>query len=554
MVDSEKQPTTAHFSRWRMPSGRLLPTAMAFLAMGALVAGIAMLAASRHYFGFGTESDFLDSFLNEATAFLHGKPLEAQYHPPFYAMCVALLHTLVGDWFTAGRVLSVFSAAVALVSSFFFFRSSVSETAAWGAVIGLAISPIFIEYAALATSDVFFLALYSTVLLLAHRSEQQASPAWWFITGFALALALLTRTNALTLVLILAAPWLAGGQARHTRARGFCFLASGTVVPIAAWVAYALISHSNPLPVAGTATNLALHYFPPQKGAEWADGIAYAQSRFPNLWAVISHDPIFLIKSYLKDLYHVFENAFSSYGLFAFPGTCFTLPGLIFFFIVKQPKWLYYAVLLALAQLLLVNLMGYQARFYLFLPPVIGALAAEFIRQVYWRYPAPAGLVNLGQALIIMLLGIALYQSGTMALAAVNGGERELSESIPAAEAAINHDSVVVARKPVISYYTSAKRLFMPPGKSLNDLMAYLADLSATHKAHGSAIYVYYGTQEHYFRPEYQTLLDVSRILATTRSLKLVARSPGTGRARWVLYQYLADRHEREQSRATGAP
>lgn len=540
---------TGAASRWqRISKVEAKSVALGLFAIAVLVAGIAWLSASRHYFGFGTETDFLGGFLRDASAFLHGRPLEVQYQPPLYPIFVAVFHLLVGDWFTAGRVMSLVSSAVVLVTSFFFYRLSVSTAAAWGAIAGLAISPVFIAYSAFATSDVFFLALYSTVLLLAYLSERRSSTVLWCATGVVLALALLTRANALTLILVAAIPALAKNGTWRTKVTGVGSLIGGTLVPILAWVVYARISNSNLWPLQGTKINLALTYFPPHKGAGLGDSVDYINLTFSSVWDVIFYDPFYMVTKYLKDLYHVFELTLSPNVLFAFPSIYFVLPALVYFFLIKQPKWVCYVIVLAVAQLLLVNFKDYASRYYLFLVPVVGALVAEFVRRIYWsrqELPAAKELVILAQTIVAILAISALIHSYMAASASVHRDEPELSESIPIAQQVMDSESLVVARKPVLSFYTGAEWVVMPPGQSAVDLLAYVADLPAARVASHRDIYIYYGTKERQLRPEYRELLNVPRVQDAFPELELLAHGRGGGQHVWMLYRYRKNFYER---------
>lgn len=512
----------------------------ALLGIGILIASIALLSYSRPYFGFGTETDFLGSFLGEAQAFLHGQPIDARYHPPFYSICIALLHLVCGDWFTTGRLLSLVSAAVVALTSFWLYRNSVSAAAGYGTILALAVSPIFVEYAALATTDMFFLALYSSALVLARESDRHASAGLWVATGVIIALALLTRTNGITLALLLAVPLLARALPWRHRCRHLGCLGLGMLTPLVLWAVLALVTQSTLWPNSGTATNLALTYFPPNSGTTWADGLRYAQSQFPTLGAVFAYDPGVLFARYQHHLYHAFEHLLAADGLFAFPANALILPTLIFFVVARQATWVYYVAVLALAQLLVVNFMSYQARFHLFLIPLTGALMAEFMRQLLWNPydPAAPGLLrHAGRAIAAALLGLALLQADRLAIAGIDRGQPELVESIPAAAKIIPRNALLIARKPVISYYTHTQWIFMPAGKNLDDLLATIAQIQASGEQRHLPIYLYYGQEERHLRPEYQRLMAPQRIDGSATGLVPVAQAPGP-ETDWVLYRY----------------
>lgn len=67
--------------------------------------------AERSYLAYGIETDYIAAYVREAEHLLNGETLRVAFHLPFYAAVIAAAKTVVGDWQTAGFVVSSLVAA-----------------------------------------------------------------------------------------------------------------------------------------------------------------------------------------------------------------------------------------------------------------------------------------------------------------------------------------------------------------------------------------------------------------------------------------------------------
>ena len=138
----------------------------AALAIAAATGAVAALAAGRTYLTFGTETDLLGTFVPAAErvgpADRSCSPFTRRYIPP----CLRSSAASSATGSTAGLVISVLAFAVGLGAAYALFRLIGLASAAWGALLALATSPLYLHFGAQATSDVFFFSLYALALLL----------------------------------------------------------------------------------------------------------------------------------------------------------------------------------------------------------------------------------------------------------------------------------------------------------------------------------------------------------------------------------------------------
>ncbi|MEA3437228.1 MAG: glycosyltransferase family 39 protein, partial [Thermodesulfobacteriota bacterium] len=168
---------------------------IALVSCGILVS---ILGFNRNYFTFATETDFLGAFMPEAKRLLHGESLQLDFHPPLYSFFLAGFNFFLNDWFNTGLFVSLLSCLIVLWANFFLFYHLCGCYSAWAAILGIIVSAPFLTFSCFATSDVFFLALYSCTLLLACLAFERNSKKFWILCGVVCGSVLLTRSNGIT--------------------------------------------------------------------------------------------------------------------------------------------------------------------------------------------------------------------------------------------------------------------------------------------------------------------------------------------------------------------
>lgn len=494
------------------------------LGAGVLVvaACIAYLSLGRGHASYGTETDFLGAFVPEAARLLAGEPLEIAHHPPMYAAVLATVQALVGEWFRAGLVLSWLAALLALGSSVWLFGLLGGRAAAWGSLVALGTSHVFLEYSAQATSDTFFLALYCGVLLLALRAFRAPGRRYgWLGLGLAIGVALLSRTNALTLLAFGATPWLVAVSSHRERMIRTAWIAVGVALPVATWGVVAWVSGS-PFAPSGNTANVAMTYF------GGGDRISYEhlteiRPRFGSLWEVLVYDPAHMIRQYARDLFDLPRRVFSGGRLLLFPLELFALPGLVLFFFAPAGRFKLLLGVAALLQIALLNLKAFEYRYYLFLVPLLGAgagLAIVFVLRRCQRWAA-AGIV----------LALAVYVSANAALAVervrigLGRDEHEVAAAAAAVQGVVPPGSGIVTRKPHVPYYARGRPIYLPEAESVDALRDSLIV--------GGTVpdYLFFGKVEHSRRPGLRALLEPDRAPGWLEPV-LIGDD-----GRWVLYR-----------------
>jgi hypothetical protein len=505
------------------PRLRAVETRVVMAVICASLVLIGVLAINRQYFTFGTEIDFLHNYLLEAQRVLTGAPLELYPHPPLYPIVLAHVWRWVSDWFRAGLLIAWLSALVSLASVFWVFLTLYGRAAAWGSLVGLVTSPLFVTYAASATTEVFFLAFVYGAVLLSLLAAHTTAARLWAAAGLALGLLLLTRGNAVSFLILLAFPLL---QACPWRRRLFSLGVMGLfgLLPLAAWGAYAAATGSPVWPTSGLTDNLALTYFADRHVRE---GMSQVRGRFANVFEVLAYQPRVVASLYLRDLAGVVVSAFRPNHLLAVPLNLLAFPGLVLLVCtrVTTPALAFLATLLV--QVALVNCRNYDARLYLFLVPLLGAAAGTM--AVHLSHVIPHRRVRRAAVLLgtLWLLGaFALTVRG--AHARLHAQDAELSAVAQAVRSVLTPATLVVARRARhLAYYTGSQPVAFPPSVDLEDLH----DTLKSAQQRGQVL-LYFGSQERRDRPHLTGLAS-----PTTAPPWLAPVAHGRNAGGWVLYR-----------------
>ena len=494
------------------------------LALALLGIALALVAGSRGYPGYGTESDLLGGFIPEAERFRQGAPLVMDFQPPLYPFLLFLGRIVISDWFQVGLVLSWVTALLTIWIGYLFFRELFSPAAGVGSAVALATSGTFLAFAVQATSDVPFLFFYTATLWAAWRISTGSRPFWWAAaTGALIGLSLLFRVNGLPLTLLVLAPWVASGTP-GARWRWTGALLGGWAAVFLVWGSYAGVTGS-PLYPTDNYANLAMTYYGEGDRLSVEDRLEM-EERFSSTLEVLTHDPVTVARRYAGDLLNTTRVLFTSDRLTAFPLGVLALPGVLLLVLLRPSPFQLLFLVLTVGHVLLLNLKTFEPRYYLFMIPLLGAGAGVLVHEGARILRRPhrwvAGAVLLG----LLLTGFH---------ASVRGSYRdlvrydeELSEAIPATRALIGADAIVVARKRHIPHHAGATRWFLPPVESVEELLEAMAA-----EGFRDPVYLYFGQTEWGLRPGLRDLRTPEKAPAELELLIRGSKSP------WTLYRYV---------------
>jgi len=500
------------------------PELVISIAIGlALLLSTGLISANREFHNFGTETDFILRFVAEAQKIRSGDPLGMEFHPPLYAFALSAIELLFGDWFQAGRFISWLSVLVVLYSTFVLSSEVFGRRIGLGVLATLGASSVFVAYGAMATSDLPFLAAYSTTLLLCFRADTNGSALKWFVTGLSIGLCILTRANGLVTLALVAVPLCRRGSYRQRIQSVTAMLAGVGLLPII-WGVYAAYTGSPFVPV-DTRLNLVTAFYADYVSAQGGKYAPSVQEQFKNIWDVFLFDPGAIVAAYLKNSAILVFAGLSK--ILESPISLLILPGLFVIFIHKTHRFAFVILFITVAHIALVNFKTFEARFFLFLVPFLGLGLGK-------TYELVQGSLKhvVQQRLLLIVFILCVVLSGMMATyegwERARFGEKELAASVPGVLAiGLDRDALIVARKKHLSYYTGVSWKYIPRVDTFSDLHKALMAVSSD-----LPIFLYFGAMEASDRP----LLGALRNPADSPDwLEPLAYGPENGG--WVFYR-----------------
>lgn len=444
-------------------------SALMFTLLVAVAILLFYLSALRQIGNYGVETDFYGGYVPNAQRLLAGMPLKIDFHPPFYPAILAAVYMIVGDWFRAGLLISVFSSVLVLLTVWRVFNVVFSTGAAVAATAALLVWPEFLQYSVSASSDMLFLSLMMLSLATAVGGER-LTVRRAFVAGFIAALASLTRPNGITLLSI--ALICASRMAASQRARPFLICLAGFAVPWILWMIIAIVSGSPVLPTR-TYVDIAAAFFNPE-GSQFSsnsDNWQLAESKFSSLVDVILYDPRTLILGWAQNLLRNWWKLFSTLSVQLLPLAGICSLGIAHLVLRKRNAlrltfWLVY-----IFQYAVLGLRSFDSRYFLFLVPMVGhgaqAAGSVLFNDVRISAKTRAAIIIIAVAAGTILIGavqrrnfIALLSQDATEVIAASSVLRQVSKP----------GDRIIARKPHLAFETGLSGVGFPLVGTTNDL------------------------------------------------------------------------------------
>jgi 4-amino-4-deoxy-L-arabinose transferase-like glycosyltransferase len=487
---------------------------------------IMSFANDRQFVNSSKETDFVGGFQQEAARFIRGEKMRVAFHPPGYSVSLALVHSVIGDWFKAGLAISVAAAGALLVFNYLCFRELLNPLAGLGALAALLSVPAFFSFSIQSTSDVFFLAVYSAVLYAILLAMRRQALWLWFLVGVLISIAFLSRTNGVVVLMVLVAPFLLERNLSY-KVRSVAALVLGFLLLVIAWWLYSSRTGSPFMPTK-TYANLALTYMS-EADRIGGDARIPLESQFTSNWDVLARDPVHVIKVYLRDLFELPRNLL----------TTLTWPPLALVYALCSVAWLFrlrdlrVLVVMALTciSLALTNMKAFEPRYYFFILPIAGAAVGLLISMMSKFLPSllPARWLQGVALALFAFVSFAAFGYEGFKSAEDRGASAQLAEIIAQVLRKTPSNAALVCRKCGVAMHAERKPLLFPQMANSDELKAYLEQVGNT-----APTFILIGQAERKMRPELS-----ERLLEDPLPKWLEVSAQGDVGGRWRVIKYL---------------
>ncbi len=348
------------------------------------------IGSFREVGAFGVESDFYEVYAVQAENLLAGGFYTYEHNPPGYCLLLAAITFLTGNTFMAAKLISAFATGFLGWISYLLLKTLFGYKIAFTSTIFLLLTLIPSSF--LAATDVVSAAVLNLAFYLFLRQPfLSLNNCFWL--GFAAGSAYLMRGNAIfvsvgvTFCLMFINFDQITWQKRLVKTAIFI---SGVFIITSPWFIYSWKVNGSAF--ASTAyLQVAAHFFHPQDD-EFITNVQAMRSHFHSFSEVLLYNPPKLIARYLQDVLFLnipklflpkslIDNlSFPIYQLVLAIPLLFVLTGL--FFLLKDTRQKkdrlaqkrIALLLLNLLGYLLLGLVGFHRRYYLFLFPLIFTL------------------------------------------------------------------------------------------------------------------------------------------------------------------------------------
>ncbi len=366
----------------RWPVRRTDPDATASTtAAGVCIAAVIIalgLARLHTVGGFGVETDFYSSYGIQATNIVSGRALfYAPHNAPGYTFLLAAATLFTGDAFVAGKILSALATGLIGWLTYLLIKQLYDARIALATVILLLIALIPFSYLA-ASDTIGALGVMLALWFFFHRSEHASRPHL-FATGALAGAAYVIRSTFMFVVpgiglSILLIGWRKKAFRRAIAGLGIFLLGAGAI--LLPWLEYNRLKYGSVLGSAAAVANgqVAAHFYSPG-GDDSGRNNAQIGLQFRSLSDVVRYNPPLFARRFAYD---VLSNVASLATALAFPG--YLLVGAGGLLLVRRPSTPQLAFLVPLCLgLLVLGLVGFYLRYYLFMLPVVFLAVAYFL-------------------------------------------------------------------------------------------------------------------------------------------------------------------------------
>ncbi len=426
---------------------------------------------------YGVETDFFWLYVPAAKSFLSGHLLIDAFRGPFYPIVLGLFYLIVGDYFYAGMLIAIFSAALVIYLTFQLIKKIFSPAVAFFVTLLLAFNPVFVQHTYSAGTDMFFIFL-STASIYFFLKEKKLNYTNLIISALFAGLAYLTRYNGIFLlgfvpVILFINYWKVSRRERIISSLLFVALFVLTFTP---WGIYCL-SEKGSFFYNENYKNIAYELYGKNK-IPWDKFWVEKSGEYSSLFDVIKQDPLKFAASTAANVPDHFLNDMND--LMGWYTGGFVILGIIFL-LIRNPlsywrtrEFAYYLMNIFFFFILL--LVFYSERFSLFLIPFYAVIAVQIFFSPQFLKMNKI-LKRTGYILLLIICIATLSKSISFNSSRINSGPEELLELGDWFKKNIGENrqgEKIAARKPHVAYYLGLEFYYMPLVDSYDELINIL--------------------------------------------------------------------------------
>lgn len=468
------------------------------LAFCMVVLLVALVIGYFHKVGtFGVESDFYGSYAVQAENIIAGRPYTYQLNPPGYCLLLATVTLLTGDTFVAGKVISAFAAALFGWITYLLLKALFDSRIALTATILSLLTLIPSSF--VAATDVVGAVVIMLPLWVFLRPSGLTNAC--FLSGILAGVAYLVRGNAIfvSIGILISLVFIAfNKQTLQHRLMKVGIFTFGVLLITFPWFIYSWYINGNPF-TSNAYLQIAAHFYH-LEGDKFGTAATEMSSQFNSFSEVLLYDPLRLLKLYFKDV--LFLNIprlfvpqsliknldFPAYGIVMAGPLLLVSIGFILLLgdilshIEELSRKKLIFVLVNFMGYLLLGLVGFHRRYYLFLFPLIFLLIVyPFFRKRVFAVPDYTHFPRTVSCLLVIILAFSLSGAAYLETKSIIASEpRYLLEIAEFLKSYSSPNEVLISRKPHLAYLAKLKGVF-PLVKTADEYLVKAREIKASY-------------------------------------------------------------------------
>jgi len=456
---------------------------------GVMLAVMSYLAFRYHTVGgIGVETDFYAELYPPAKKLLTGQfsPLNYSAKGPVYSILLAGIYLFIRDFFTAGLLLNLASAALFLIVFYFLTKMVFNTLTAAITLFAAATNFQFLSHIYQVGSDIPFMLLCGLSMFFLFRDRGIRDLSLSAVFGL---LAFLTRYNGAFLMMGAFVYYaFTGGDLRERFKRIGLWLAVFTVAGLL-WFIPNWIVTGSPVKNANYV-NVMMDFYGGADYEKWTDALP---KQFTGMTDVFLYDPAYFVRHYAKNVtLHFFRDMRELVGLGV---GMFAILGMLALTVIRPVKRNLLYLAFGLFYFLILALVFYNPRFSLFLlavylPFTVWPFTLR-VRPAYFRWVSRFML-----AVCVFMICFSVPASVVQVNREIRNPP-EFLRDLGLALGSVEPDKTqkIIARKPHTAYYAGLQPLMFPnEPQTIAELVAYC-------RSHGIR-YILYGVIEARMRPQ----------------------------------------------------
>jgi hypothetical protein len=472
-VDPNKKLSFCRFSFTdRLVWEHVMPIALCLIYLAVI------LYVGRSYIiGTYDNTDFYSMYAPDADRLAIGSFPENTFNGPGYPILLMVISKLTGDTFISGKYISAITAMLCGLVSFYLFRRLFGYRTALLALPVIFVSGEFSMYSVDPASDLMFLLLCLTVILV-FIQNQIGSWTKAALTGSIAGLAYLTRYNGIFLpascllgiVVINAFELPLSKRFKVAALYVLCFLA---VISPWLWLTYK--HHGSPL-YNTNYLNMATEFYGYR--TDW-DGVTVVAQYFHNFSDVVMHNPKHFVFHYCANIFKMFKKTLSEGGFVFPPIAVLAIGGVAITIMQRCRKEIVVFLLSAMIYFLVMCFNHWESRYYFYLMTCYVGLACHLVVTGANSFVKKGLLSQTASRIIVLCIGLLLFS-----ISAVRAGKdvQQLIRAQPyelfkASEYLLNVSGAgakIMIRKPHLAYLSHGEQVFFVHVKSIDELHTVL--------------------------------------------------------------------------------